>query len=183
MYDVTDKYIMLDPPTTIFRTSSSFRHLVIHVPFQEAFQFQEAIPEALWDHTDRVFLRPIAYHWSRYPTLAVRFSVHLINATVQLVLLCGYREAIPILKVFDQNTYLRESNIIFQQRYRENGINWEDLEIQAPGVCALKESMTLKIEHHLFVVTVLRKKGTIQHMSHDMDVWSLYPTIIEVGAG
>ncbi len=183
IYEITEKCILLDPTTAITNVSSSFRNLAIHVPFHDAFQLQEAFPETLWDHTDRVFLRPKRYQWIKYPTvLVMRFSVRLINAVVPLVLLCDYREAVPILKVFIPNTYPRESNIIFQQRYREEGIAWEDLEIQAPGIHALNDSTTMKIGTRLFVVSALLKKGTMQHMSHTVNVWSLFLTMIEVEA-
>ena len=183
MFEVSEKYILLDPTTAITNSSSSFRYLAIHVPFHDAFQLQEAIPETLWDHTDRVFLRPTRYRWIKYPiVLAVRYTVCLINTTIPLVLLCDYREAVPILKVFDPTTYLRESKIIFQQRHREEGMTWDDLEIQAPGIHALNDSITIRIGTHRFVISASLKKATMQHMSHHVDVWSLFPTIIEVEA-
>ncbi|KAK7182298.1 hypothetical protein DPSP01_007010 [Paraphaeosphaeria sporulosa] len=183
MYEVAEKYILLDPTPAITNSSLSFRNLAVHLPLHDAFQLREAIPETLWDHTDRVFLRPKRYHWIKHPiVLAMSFSVRLINATVPLVLLCDYREAVPILKVFNPNTYLQESKIIFQQKYREDGITWEDLEIQTPGIHALHDSTTMRIGTCLFVVSALLEKRTIQHLSHNVNVWSLFLTIIKVEA-
>ena len=184
MYDVTEKYILLDPTAATINVSSSFRNLGIHVQFHDAFQLQGAIPETFWDHTDRLFLRPKRYRWITYPLmLAMRFSVRLINATVPLVLLCDYRKAVPILKSTQPEHYLQESKIIFQQKYREEGITLEDLEIQAPGIHALNDSTSIRIEICLFVISALLKKGTMQHISHNMNVWSLFLKVIEVEAG
>jgi hypothetical protein len=184
MYDVTEKHLLLDPIAATINVSSSFRNVAIQVQFYDAFQLQGAIPETLWDHTDRLFLRPKRYRWITYPlVLAMRFSVRLINATVPLVLLCDYREAVPILKALNLNTYLQESKIIFQQRYREEGITLEDLEIQAPGIHALNVSTTIRIETSLFVISALLKKGTMQHISHNLNVWSLFLKVIEVETG
>ena len=181
--EITEKCILLDPTTTITKVSSSFRNLAIHVPVHDAIQLQEAIPETLWDHTDRVFLRPKRYHWIKYPmALAMRFSVRLMNTAVPLVLLCDYREAPPILKVFNQNDYLRESIIIFQQRYREEGIAWEDLEIRAPNILMLNDSITIRVGTRLFAVSVLPEQGTMQHMSHNVNVWNLLLTMSEIEA-
>jgi hypothetical protein len=184
MYDVTEKYILLDPTAATINVSSSFRNLGIHVQFHDAFQLQEAIPETLWDHTDILFLRPQRYRFITSPlVLAMRFNVRLINTTVPLVLLCDYRKAVPILKVFNPNNYLQESRILFQQRYREEGITWEDLEIQAPCIRAFDDSTTVRIEARLFVISALLKKGTRQHISQSVNVWSLFPMVIEVEAG
>lgn len=181
MYEVTEKYILLDPTAAVTDTSSSFRNLAIHVPFHDAFQLHEATPETLWDHTDRVFLRPKRYHWINCPiVLAMRFTLRLINTSVPLVLLCDFREAVPSLKVFNENTYHRESKIIFQQRYKEEGITWEDLEIQAPSIHPLNDSMTMRIGTRLFVVSALLEKGTMQHMSYTVNIWSLLMTKTEV---
>jgi hypothetical protein len=181
MHEVTEKYILLDPTAAVTGTSSSFRNLAIHVPFHDAFQLHEATPETLWDHTDRVFLRPKRYHWINYPiVLTMRFALRLINTSVPLVLLCDFREAVPSLKVFNENTYHRESKIIFQQRYKEEGITWEDLEIQAPSIHPLNDSMTMRIGTRLFVVSALLEKGTMQHMSYTVNIWSLLMTKTEV---
>jgi hypothetical protein len=108
MYDVTEKHLLLDPIAATINVSSSFRNVAIQVQFYDAFQLQGAIPETFWDHTDRLFLRPKRYRWITYPLmLAMRFSVRLINATVPLVLLCDYREAVPILKALNLNTIFR----------------------------------------------------------------------------
>jgi hypothetical protein len=179
VYEVTETYILLDPTTAITNASSSFRNLAIHIPFHDAFHLHEAIPETLWDHTDRVFLRPKRYDWTMYPTvLAMAFNVSFITTTVPLVLLCDYRERVPILKVLSRNQYPRESAIIFQQRYREETISWDELDIQAPSIHTLSDSTTVRVGNDLYLISVSFKKGIVERISRDMEVLSLVFSVI-----
>ena len=178
VYEVTDTYIFLDPTDTIAYASSSFRNLAIHVPSRNAYTLEDSFPNTLWDHTDRMFLRPKRYHGAMYPTvLTMTFSVTVDNTSVPLVVLCDYREQDPVLKVFRPSEIDRETRIIFQQRYREEGLPWDDVEIQAPRICTLSDSTTVRVENNPPVISVSLMKGNVEHLSHDVEVLSLVITV------
>ncbi|KAF2633519.1 HET-domain-containing protein [Macroventuria anomochaeta] len=174
IYEVTESYILLDPTTDTINASWSFRNLAIHIPVHEKIRLEEAIPETLWDHTDRMFVRPKRYYWATYPTvLAMRFNVTVSDTIISLVVLCDYRKQVPILKMFTPIEYIQESTIIFQRRYREETISWEELEIQAPGIHALNESAIVKVGNSLHHISVYLEKGIVEHISGEVEVLSL----------
>jgi hypothetical protein len=169
IYEVTGSYILLDLTTDIIHACLSFRSLAIHVPFHEQFQLDEAIPETLWDHTDRIFVRPKRYHWTTYPmVLAMRLNVTFNSYLTSLVVFCDYRERVPKLKIFTPVEYTRESAIIFQQRYREETMSWEELEIQAPRLHALNEFAVVEVGDSLYDLSVHLKQEIVGYIYRTM---------------
>ncbi|PMD30591.1 hypothetical protein L207DRAFT_223756 [Hyaloscypha variabilis F] len=53
--NMTDYYILTDPKPNI--SPCSFRSCALHVPHNTTFELEDAVPETLWDVTDRVFLK------------------------------------------------------------------------------------------------------------------------------
>jgi hypothetical protein len=102
--DVTNYYILTAPKMNVHVSKLRYREGAVHIPVHDQFKIQDTVPEALWDVTDRVFLKPKPYDWMRYPmAIAIAFHGKLSDVRVDLVVLCDYREGpgdSPICRVF-----------------------------------------------------------------------------------
>ena len=181
---ITQMYIVLDPTTAIIEACRVFRHFAIHIPKNDAFQLQDAIPETLWDVTDRIFLWPKAYEPSLltrvYPTvLAIAVKIKCGDTFVLVQLLCDYATKRPTLKLFTPIRYSRGKQIIFQLRYREKTPSWEELLIQAPSIESLSESTTVKAGHNLYTITASFELEELKSVPHNIRVRSLGFTVVQ----
>ncbi|KAF2255007.1 HET-domain-containing protein [Trematosphaeria pertusa] len=179
-WDVTEiGYILLDPTQAIPEAYSSFRNLAIHIPSHEVYHLTDAIPVNLLDLTDRLFLRPNRYDWAFYPTvLAMKFDVRIATPAIPLIVLCDYRKRIPSLKAFSPDHYSRESSIIFQERYREETIHWEELDLHAPGIRAVSDTATVRVGPDLYHISVSLQKQKAQCLSGEVEVLSLAVSVV-----
>ncbi|KAK8031901.1 hypothetical protein PG990_001635 [Apiospora arundinis] len=110
------------------RTWQRFRQNALYVPANPEFKLQQAIPGTLWDRADSVFLKPEQYSWVK-------------------------REP-PDFKIFAWDEYPREAALIFQEKYREDTMSWEDLGIIAPAVLATGNSLGIQTQSGLQHVSV-----------------------------
>jgi hypothetical protein len=63
--------------------------------------------------------------------------------------------------------------MIFQKRYRNESISWDELDIQAPGIRTLSDSMTMRVGNDLYLISVSLQKGVVGRISCDIEVFSL----------
>jgi hypothetical protein len=89
----------------------------IHVPLHTSFDFRHTHPETTWDQTDRMFLRPNRHIWADYPmVLVMKFYIRLNQTTVSSAVLCHYLSCGPVFKIFSQDQYPQEFEVISQAR-------------------------------------------------------------------
>lgn len=173
LFDVTDYYILINPITANL-ISSKFRDCAVHVPFGDVFRLEDTVPETLWDLTDRVFLRPKPYAWTRYPmAIAMAFHGTLAGRVVHLVVLCDYRNQVPICKVFRRDKYSRQAAMIFQGRYRSESILWADLETQAPENFLLSNCVEIRVGNEVFSISASFERGIVESISREVELFSL----------
>jgi hypothetical protein len=175
LFDVTDYYILIDPITAnIVSSSSRFRDCAVHIPFGDVFRLEDTVPETLWDLTDRVFLRPKPYKWTRYPmAIAMAFRGTLAGRVVHLVVLCDYRNRFPICKVFRRHEYSLQAAMIFQGRYRSESIFWVDLEIQLPEISLLRNCVEIRVGSEVFSISASFERGIVESISREAKLFSL----------
>jgi hypothetical protein len=174
IFDTTDYYILIDPVAADAASLSTFRDRAVHVPFNDIFRLEDAVPETLWDVTDRAFLRPKPHSWTRYPMLiALAFQGTLAGKVVHLVVLCDYRKQVPIGKVFRRGQYRRQAAMIFQGRYRNDSTYWADLEMQAPNILLLSNRVEVRLGNQTFRISVSFEKGIVESISREVELFSL----------
>ncbi|KAH7085810.1 hypothetical protein BKA63DRAFT_500530 [Paraphoma chrysanthemicola] len=128
--------ILLDQSLALFNARAN-RDLGIHVSPDNgnAFVLTAAYPATLWDVTDRIFLSPKRHSWSEYPmVLVMRFNVTLNGMSTGLAVLIHHPEGRPVVKIFTQHQYPKEYEVIYQERYKNEGIHVHELHVQAPGI-------------------------------------------------
>ncbi|KAI4859899.1 HET-domain-containing protein [Hypoxylon rubiginosum] len=163
MFDATDKYILIDPTTSIMESMSSFRTHALHVPGHPDFKLKKSFPGILWDHTDKIFLKLDPNTLARYSiVVGMLFEGLLTGVFVKAVVLCDYRRVIPIFKVFRWNQYPREAAYIFQQNHNEHTMSWEDLEFQAPSIRGLSNWVDVKVESEMFRLSMSSRVRIIE---------------------
>jgi hypothetical protein len=131
IFDVTGYYILIDPHPAVQVLSSGHRDVALHIPNNDLFRLTSTVPENLWDHTDRIFLRPSPSLRSNYSmVLASKVQCMLPDRGVNIVVLCDCRHIPPTCKVFEASS---QACMIFSGRYRNDSMHWEELELQAPN--------------------------------------------------
>jgi hypothetical protein len=188
--DMTEYYILTDPKPNV--SSNSFRNCALHIPSNDTFELEDAVPETLWDVTDKVFLKPKPYNWIRYPmVIAMEFRGVLLGKNMELVVLCQYKEGdlFPSCKVFWRGSYPREETIIFQQRRnRQESIYWSQFEIDAPYILDLSNSVERKVGRRDIRISAYFEKGIVPSIANSVEIFSLKfdlfvhdPAEVEVG--
>jgi hypothetical protein len=144
MYEVSETYVLLNTIAAL-DAAKAYRTQGIHVPLDTSFRSRHTYPQTLWDETDRVFLRPKRYIWADFPmVLAIIFDVTLDEGVVSLAVLCHHLSYGPILKIFSQDQYPQEFEVISQARYRQDGIHVQELDLQARSTRAMTNSTRMK---------------------------------------
>jgi hypothetical protein len=144
MYEVSETYILLNT-TAALDAAKAYRTQGIHVPLDTSFRSRHTYPQKLWDETDRVFLRPKRYIWADFPMVLVMiFDVTLDQGIVSLAVLCHHLNYGPIRKIFSQDQYPQEFEVISQARYRQDGIYVQELDLQARSTRAMTNSTRAK---------------------------------------
>ena len=136
--DVTASHILVDPMVALTKVPFRYRKSSVHVPWFRGVQVNEAYPTTLWDHTDCLFMSARLY--TRNIHLVV-LALSICVYDVPLILLCDYRVEPPVLKAFQPLQRPRETTIIFQEKYTEDGMTWQDLFLQAPGLETLEDTV------------------------------------------
>jgi hypothetical protein len=177
--DTTEFYILIDQNQKI--SSRAFLDCALHIPPESenggfgGFGLQDAIPETLWDVTNRVFLKPKPWNGSRYPiVLAAIFSVMVDNQFLELVLLCDYRLAVnsPICKIFFKGSYPREEEMLFQGQNRNESIYWSQFQFDCPEILQLGNTIESTKRRRCVVISAWfeRKKVNVAMDTHREDV-------------
>jgi hypothetical protein len=116
--DVTATHILIDPMVAMTNVPFLYRMSSVHVPWRGPVRVDKAYPTTLWDHTDSLYMSARFYGWTLHPVVLV-ISIRVCN--VPLVLLCDYKVEPPVLKAFQPLQRPRETALIFQEKYREDG--------------------------------------------------------------
>lgn len=90
--------------------------------------------------------------------LVMKFNVRLNQATVSPAVLCHYLNFGPVFKIFSQEQYPQEFEVISQARYKQDRIYVQELDLQARSIRAMT-SMT-RVQHHCISVQV--RPGTLE---------------------
>jgi len=173
--DFTNYYILIDPIIAITVSPSTYRKQAIHVPPSDTFELHEAVPEKLWDFTDRVFLRPNPYSFTRYRTaMAMRFFGHVGgDNSVDFVVLCDFRGDTPLCKLFEYSTYRLQAEMLFRGRYTMESVFWVDLESQQPEFTKLTDRVEVHAGGGAFIVSASFKLGIVESVSKEVELYSL----------
>jgi hypothetical protein len=159
---LTSCHILLDPHNPIITSFPRYRYDAIHVPAHERFKLTDAVPGALWDDTDRHFLKPkldrgvvvvvvvVVGSWPMVLAMRFWFSLSPLSgrSVAEVVVLCDYRLYDPVVKIFRKtdSEFSHATSILFHDRYKEKGLWWDDLESQAPELLSLDSSMIVNVD-------------------------------------
>lgn len=178
--DESGCYIVIDPvPSSIEKVSSTMRHDALHVPLDDVFTLTDAVPEDLWDISDRVFLRPKSVAWARYDmVLSMMIRGRIAGRTFDFVILCDYRVATigPMCRVFKRGDFERQESKIFRGRNRSQSIDWTELEIDAQGITALSNFVDVRVNDRKYRVEVSCEHERVSYN----EVYSMKFSISEV---
>ena len=172
IFDATGYYILIDPHPTVQVLSSRHRDGALHIPNDHLLNLTNTVPESLWDHTDRIFLRSSQYPWSSYPmVLAMKFQCMLPDTRgVNIVVLCDYRKA-PTCKVFEASS---QPCMVFLGRHRNDSIDWEELELQAPNILSLNNRMEIRGRDRIYTVSISFEEGSVESISEHETFHNLF---------
>jgi hypothetical protein len=160
----TSFYILIEPDPTVQALASDYRDGALYIPHNDLFRLATTVPENLWDYTDRIFLRPVPYFWADYSmVLAMRFRSMLPATATNIVILCDCRPpGPPTCKVFEASS---QACIVFLERYRNDSIHWEELELQAPDILSLNNCTDISGGDRIYTVSVSFEKGSVESIS------------------
>jgi hypothetical protein len=173
--DMTDYYILIDPKPNI--SEASFRFGALHIPSNDIFELEDAVPETLWDVTDKVFLKSKPYSWIRYPmVIALEFRGSVLGENMELVIFCQYKEGdlSPSCKVFWRGSFPREETIIFQQRRnRQESIYWSQFEIDAQHILELNNIVERRVGRKVIRIGAYFEEGIVPSIADQVEMFSL----------
>jgi hypothetical protein len=161
-YEVNETYVLLNTMAAL-DTARTYRIQGIHVPEDGCFRCKHTYPQALWDEADRVFLRPKRYVWANFPMVLIMiFDMALNEGVVTLAVLCHHLSYGPVLKIFSQNQYPQEFEVISQARYKQEGIHVQELDLQARSTRAMTDTTMVKMGGIYLRVSVSLQPQSIQ---------------------
>jgi hypothetical protein len=173
LFDVSETCILLNSNATT-REPLVYRMDGLHAPVDPFAELNYACPEALWDETDRMFLKPQRYRWDGYPmVLCMSFDVLLTHGKVSLVVLCHH----PLgdgraLKIFIREQ-CPEFDIVFHETYREKGIHERELEMQAPNFRRLDNTTRINDGNQYRQISVFLRPIVLQTFAGAVKVSAL----------
>jgi hypothetical protein len=177
MLDANDYYILIDPTLAHFETTViNYRQYAVHIPVDEVFTLKDAVPEDLWDISDRTFLRPKPYAWAGYSmVLAMNFQAIIMKNLVGVVVFCDFRAHynVPRCKIFMEGDFQRQESSIFKGRNRKESLDWADIEIDAPEILKLENWIDISFGTSTFRVTVTFEEGSEPREPGDNGEFSL----------
>ena len=162
LHETKDYYILTGSIDVVHHTLYGFRHAAIHVPVNDVLVLVEAVPHILWDITDRVFLLQDPYDFDREIVYATSLCGTIADITVDLIALCsnnvgaGADVSACKLKLFLSKDYSRQTAMLFgKSRERQDDLSWADLQHKAPELLELGDSVELRRENEVVVVTAV----------------------------
>jgi hypothetical protein len=174
MYEVSETCILLNTVAAL-DAAKAYRTQGIHVPLGTSFRSTHTYPETLWDQSDRIFLRPKRYIWADFSmVLVMTFNVTLGQGTSPpLAVLCYQLNYGPQLKIFVQEQYPEEFDMITQARYRQDGIHVQELDVQARSTRIMTNSTTIRAGHVYHNISVSLHPQSIQTFVGSVQVSTL----------
>lgn len=131
-------YMLVDPTAAVVGQLSSFRNHTFHVPMDDTFVLNLAVPQSLWDITDRLFLRPKPYHGSHFSmVLAMAFDAKLGDMKLYAIVTCEIRRGTPHFRVYRQEEYKEATYLLFCSSNRERSVPWSDFAASHPEIASL----------------------------------------------
>ncbi|KAH8755134.1 hypothetical protein F5882DRAFT_469237 [Hyaloscypha sp. PMI_1271] len=178
--NTSDFYILSDPINiSIFNFESSrYRAGAIHVPEGRHFSLETAVPEDLWDASDRVFLIPQPHSSERYPmVLAMRFTCTFVGASFDLITLCDFsRQEMrrPTCTLFRRGGHARLEALLFNRRNRNEHMYWADLWVEFPEILDLKsDCLIMRIDNKKFVIAVTFQPELVEELLDTSELESI----------
>jgi hypothetical protein len=178
--DVTATHILIDPTVAITKVPFLYRMSSVHVPWRGPVRVDKAYPTTLWDHTDSLYMSARFYGWTLHPVV-LALSVRVCN--VPLVLLCDYKVEPPVLKAFQPLQRPRETALIFQEKYREDGASWQDLFLQSPSLETLNDTVFIDQGTTSMRIRFTLESKHIQVLYRKITAKSLTFSIVHVPTG
>lgn len=182
-FEVKNFYIIIDPAIAkISSIYSSFRKYALHVPTHDVFHLVDTVPETLWDLTDRVFLRPNPYGWTRYPMLiGMAFNGMLAGRTVDIIIICDFRDTFPNCKLFDRHEHSHLAELIFDERHRSESLLWTKIESKIPSseILVLGSSMEFRVGKTALCVSASFNRQLVKEVSTEVELYTLNLSVAE----
>ncbi|CAN9443244.1 unnamed protein product [Alternaria alternata] len=175
--DVTATHILIDLVVAMTNVPFLYRMISVHIPCSGDLRVDKAYPTNLWDHTDSLYMSARFYGWTLHPVV-LALSVRVCN--VPLVLLCDHKVEPPVLKAFQPLQRPRETAIIFQEKYREDGASWQDLFLQAPSLETLNDTVFIDQGTTSMRIRFTLESKTIRVLYKNIAAKSLTCSIVHV---
>lgn len=109
--------------------------------------------------------------------LVMEFKLTLHHGTIWLAVLCHHLSHGPVLKIFSQDQYHEEFDIISQARYRHEGIHVHELDLQARSIRAMGNTITVKVGDQYYRIAVALRAESLQTFVGPVTVSTVYFTI------
>jgi hypothetical protein len=181
--DTPEYYILIDQTQ---RTSNrAFLNYALHIPpilKSDGFElhFTDAVPQTLWDVTNRVLLKPRPGNGVQYRmVMAATFCGTVDDQWLELVILCnfisGFRS--PTCRIFFKGSYPRVEAMLFQERNRNESIHWSQFQFDCPEILQLDNTIDSREGRRRSVISAWFewKKVNVAMITHreDVDMFSL----------
>jgi len=150
-------HILVDPSTVYRVPFQDFRNEAIHIPHQPHVKLVQTSPEHLWDETDRIFLKPLAHSFIRYPMSLLahfRMKVGVGEEFLRFFVLCNYRRGAeePVCLIAEYEA--REFAELFSESSYEMSQSFQDILQKFPRSVNWTSSFSsLRAEVHISVST------------------------------
>ncbi|KAM7201341.1 hypothetical protein V8F33_003441 [Rhypophila sp. PSN 637] len=127
-------HILVDPTTAYRARFAIFREEAIRIPISKGFKLLDIAPNHLWDKTDRLFLKPDAYKFSRYKvSLLAKFEASVGQGRVSIAVVCNYgvEDRDPVCKV---RLGSKEFTDLISGPAHEMSLSYEDMTSRMPAI-------------------------------------------------
>lgn len=140
-------HIIIDTPAGLESLHRDFRKEAVHISDHQTYQVTDVVPESLWDAESSIFVKPRPYSWVTYEcVLAVIFEALSMPS---LLVLCDYRFKPPTARLYDCNDPTKTDRItqmLFQDKSREDSMTWYDLETIVPNIKDLSNTLLIETQ-------------------------------------
>ncbi|KAI0973086.1 heterokaryon incompatibility protein-domain-containing protein [Xylaria arbuscula] len=172
-------YIITDPRPDIEVPMIQFRQLAFHLPntrqLNSAFTVIFAVPNHLWDATDRVFLRApesVAQSTlgSEYYSVIVAMKIRMHCYNHDLIILCEDDvTSVNKLKIFEARKYPQVIESLFD---KETSISSSDFRKVMADIASLGNHVEIFLQYpsQRALISLSIKPGTLQVMSREISV-------------
>jgi hypothetical protein len=106
--------------------------------------------------------------------LVIKFNATINGEVVSPAVLCHHLSYGPILKIFSQDQYGQEFEMISQARYRQDGIHVQELDLQARSIRAMTNSTRVKVGGQYHQISVLLRQSAMQTFASEVTTQILF---------